>query len=208
MRRRDDIRGHRERSDTGVVRGESDYSRSAADVDIADWLFHLPDAEYQRCAPPDQKAAGSTTTDDGRLMTINVEEIGGTLLIQHYVAETYGPHHCRMVSLTDVRTPDGWTRIQVIWDLSVVEETLTTCAFTNLVISYPTQEFLDLLAASGTQFEDAAALRQSATVDHNERETTQYAASIGCAAQSRHRPRFGSAANERRATAQPGTSYG
>jgi hypothetical protein len=27
-------------------------------VDIADWLLHLPDAEYQRCAPPDHIAAG------------------------------------------------------------------------------------------------------------------------------------------------------
>ncbi len=32
-------------------------------VDIADWLLHLPDAEYQRCAPPDHIAAGTTTTD-------------------------------------------------------------------------------------------------------------------------------------------------
>src|SRR3954471_6854976 len=35
-------------------------------IDIADWLLNLPDAEYQRCAPPDHIAAGSTTTDDGR----------------------------------------------------------------------------------------------------------------------------------------------
>src|SRR5262249_2163017 len=32
-------------------------------VDIADWLLHLPDAEYQRCAPPDHIAAGTPTTD-------------------------------------------------------------------------------------------------------------------------------------------------
>jgi len=25
-------------------------------VDIADWVLHLPDAEYQRCAPPDHIA--------------------------------------------------------------------------------------------------------------------------------------------------------
>ena len=48
-------------------------------VDIADWLLHLPDAEYQRCAPPDHVAAGTTTTDDGRPMSINVEVIGGSL---------------------------------------------------------------------------------------------------------------------------------
>jgi len=26
-------------------------------VDIADWLLHLPDAEYKRCAPPDHIAS-------------------------------------------------------------------------------------------------------------------------------------------------------
>src|SRR5262249_45124100 len=77
-------------------------------VDIADWLLHLPDAEYQRCAPPDHIAAGTTTTDDGRPMSINVEVIGGTLMVQHYVADVHEPHHCRMVSLSDVQTPAGW----------------------------------------------------------------------------------------------------
>jgi hypothetical protein len=38
-------------------------------IDIADWLRTLPDSEYQRCAPPDHKAAGYTTTDDGRPMS-------------------------------------------------------------------------------------------------------------------------------------------
>jgi hypothetical protein len=32
-------------------------------VDIADWLLHLPDAEYQRCAPPDHIAAGAPIFD-------------------------------------------------------------------------------------------------------------------------------------------------
>jgi hypothetical protein len=49
-----------------------------ARVDIADWLFLLPDAEYQRCAPGQHIAAGVTTTDDGRPMSINVEQIAGT----------------------------------------------------------------------------------------------------------------------------------
>src|SRR5262245_33642230 len=88
-------------------------------VDIADWLLHLPDAEYQRCAAPDHIAAGATTTDDGRPMSINVEVIGGTLMVQHYVAEVYEPHHCRMVSLSDVQAQGGWTKICVISYLSV-----------------------------------------------------------------------------------------
>ena len=98
-------------------------------VDIADWLLHLPDAEYQRCAPPDHIAAGTTTTDDGRPMSINVEVIGGTLMVQHYVAEVLEPHHCRMMSLSDVQTPAGWTKIQVIWDLSVTALDSASCRY-------------------------------------------------------------------------------
>jgi hypothetical protein len=147
-------------------------------VDIADWLLNLPDAEYQRCCPPDHIAAGSTTTDDGRPMSINVEEIGGSLMVQHYVAEVHQPHHCRMVSLSDIQTPLGWTKIQVIWDLSVTALDPTTCQYTNLVLGYPTQAFLDVLRSAGQTFEDAAADLQAATDDHNRRETAGYAISI------------------------------
>ena len=142
-------------------------------VDIADWLLHLPDAEYQRCAPPDHIAAATTTTDDGRPMSINVEVIGGTLVVQHYVAEVHEPHHCRMVSLGDVQTPAGWTKIQVIWDLSVTALDLASCRYTNQVLSYPTPAFLQTLEVAGISFEDAAADR-----DHNRRETALYAQSL------------------------------
>ncbi|MGO4757549.1 hypothetical protein AB4212_54610, partial [Streptomyces sp. 2MCAF27] len=50
-------------------------------VDIADWVLNLPEAEYRGCAPGEHIAAGRTTTDDGRPMSINVENIGGTLVI-------------------------------------------------------------------------------------------------------------------------------
>jgi len=147
-------------------------------VDIADWLLHLPDAEYQRCAPPDHIAAGTTTTDDGRPMSINVEVIGGSLMVQHYVAEVHEPHHCRMVSLSDVQTPAGWTKIHVIWDLSVTAVDSASCRYTNQVLSYPTPEFLETLKVAGISFEDTVADRQAATDDHNRRETALYAQSL------------------------------
>jgi hypothetical protein len=154
-------------------------------VDIANWLLNLPDAEYQRCCPPDHIAAGSTTTDDGRPMSINVEEIGGGLMVQHYVAEVAQPRHCRMVSLSDVQTPLGWTKIQVIWDLSVTALDAGTCQYTNLVLSYPTRAFLNILTKAGQTFEDVAADRQAATDNHNQRETALYAVSIQRAALTR-----------------------
>src|SRR5215467_12662958 len=155
-------------------------------VDIADWLLHLPDAEYQRCAQPDHIAAGTTTTDEGRPMSINVEVIGGSLMVQHYVPEVHEPHHCRMVSLSDVQTPAGWTKIHVIWDLSVTALDSASCRFTNQVLSYPTPEFLEMLKVAGISFEDTVADRQAATDDHNRRETALYAQSLERKAMARN----------------------
>ena len=76
-------------------------------VDIGKWLLGLPDAEYQRCAPPDHIAAGFTTTDNGRPMSINVEKIGDSLIVEHYVGEVVDKLHCKMVSISDVFTEDG-----------------------------------------------------------------------------------------------------
>lgn len=147
-------------------------------VDIADWLFNLPEAEYQRCCPPDHISAGTTSTDDGKRMSINVEMIGKTLMVQHYVAEVATPSLCRMVSTSDAFTPNGRTRVQVIWTLSVKKIDANTCEYTNSVVAHPTQEFLDFIAVHGTPFEDAAAARQRDGGDHNSRETPLFAASI------------------------------
>ncbi|MFQ3557524.1 hypothetical protein QZN11_12110 [Streptomyces gramineus] len=147
-------------------------------IDIGDWLLNLPDAEYQRCAPPDHKAAGYTTTDDGRPMSINVEMIGTGLVVQHYVAETVEKHHCHLVSLSDVLTPHGWTTVQVVWDLSVRDDGDGTLTYTNRVTSHPTQEFMDFNERDGGTFEEAAAARQAASGDHNRRETPLFAAGI------------------------------
>ncbi len=148
-------------------------------IDIADWLRTLPDKEYQRCAPPDHKAAGYTTTDDGRPMSINVEMIGTGLVVQHYVYETADKDHCHMVSLSDVLAPDGWTTCQVIWDLKADPIDGTTSKYTNTVTSHPTAEFMDFIARNGLTFAAAAAARQAASSDHCRRETPLYAASIG-----------------------------
>src|SRR5262249_55842149 len=155
-------------------------------VDIADWLLHLPDAEYQRCAPPDHIAAGTTTTDDGQPMSINVEVIGGTLMVQHYVAEAQEPPHGRRVRLSEVQPPAGWTKIQVTGDLSVTALASASCRYTNKVLSYPTPAFLKTLEVAGISFENAVADRQAASDDHNRRETALYAKSLERKALARH----------------------
>lgn len=154
-------------------------------VDIANWLFTLSDAEYQRCAPPDHIAAGSTWADDGRRMSINVEMIGTGLVVQHYVGEITEAAHCRMVSISDVFTPNGRTKVQVIWDLSARKIDAHRTEYTNAVISHPTEEFLAFISEHGITWEKASADRQQYSGDHNRRETPLFAESIARAARAK-----------------------
>src|ERR1700761_1388308 len=130
-------------------------------VDLYEWLRTLPDAEYQRCAPPDHKAAGYTVTDDGRPMSINVEMIGTGLVIQHYVYEVAEKNHLHMVSVSDVLSPAGGTTCQVIWCLQAERIDDTTSKYTNTVTSHPTAEFMDFIAKHGQSFEEAASPRST-----------------------------------------------
>ena len=147
-------------------------------VDIASWLFSLPEAEYQRCCPPDHISCASTSTDDGAPMSINVEMVGQTLMIQHYIAEVRTPSLCRMVSTSDAFTSNGRTRVQVIWTLSVKKIDEQSCEYTNSVVAHPTVEFMDFIAKHNVSFADAAAARQRDGGDHNRRETPLFAGSI------------------------------
>jgi hypothetical protein len=146
-------------------------------IDIADWLFHLPDAEYQRCAHA-HLAAGATTTDDGKPMSINVEMIGDALVVQHYVAEVSDPHYCRMVSISDSISPAGRTKLQVIWELSVKETATQSCEFTNHIHSSATDETMAFFKEHGIPFERAREARQQASHAHNQEETPNFAKSI------------------------------
>ena len=52
------------------------------EVDLEDWLFGLSDADYQACAKG-HHGAGVFADVHGRGM-VNVESIGGNLIVQHY----------------------------------------------------------------------------------------------------------------------------
>ena len=120
-------------------------------------------------------------------MSINVETVGPSLLIQQYVAEVFEPHVCRMVSVSDVfPLSGGRTQTVVIWTLAIEPISDTSCRFVNSVTSKAAPELLELIREQGQTFEQAAAPRQQASADHNRRETPGYAASIARAAKVRH----------------------
>ncbi len=156
-----------------------------AQVDIADWLFTLPEAEYLRCCVPDHIAAGTTTTDDGRRMSINVEMIGTGLVVQHYAAEEATPSYVRMNSISDVFTANGRTQVNVVWELIAEDAGDGRTRYTNRVTARPTDVFVAFLAEHGIAFADAAEARQLAGSDHNRRETPFFAESIARRAQAK-----------------------
>lgn len=61
---------------------EATINAPAEQIDLKGWLYNLSDEEYQVCARG-HRGAG-TFTENGVRGTINVENVGGTLMIQHY----------------------------------------------------------------------------------------------------------------------------
>ena len=146
-------------------------------IDIPSWCFTLPESEYQWCSPA-HCSAGATTSPDGRRMSINVEIIGGSLMVQHYIEEIGQPDHLRLASESDVFTPTGRTTISVIWDLAVKKIDDKTCEFTNTVQSSATPEMLDFLAKQGIPLEVFRTARRPMSEAHNRQETPMFAKSI------------------------------
>jgi hypothetical protein len=152
-----------------------------ASIDIPAWCFSLPEHEYRGCSPA-HVAAGFTTSPDGKRMSINVEVIGATLLVQHYVESLARKDQLILESLTDVFTPTGRSTFAVIWEMSVRDLGDARCEFTNRVRSRASKDFLSLLAKQGIPFEQFRAQRQPASIDHVKNETPLFAASIERAA--------------------------
>ena len=63
---------------------------------LAGCLANLSDRDYQACSPG-HRAAG-TFREDGTLGSVNVESVGGHLLVQHYLAVESAPNRLVMHS--------------------------------------------------------------------------------------------------------------
>lgn len=152
-------------------------------IDLTGWLFNLSDAEYQACSK-DHLAAASGFTREGKRLSINVETIGGDVLVQHYVEEISDRDHCRVHSISDAFTHFGLTKMEVTWDLSVRPLDDGSCEFENRIEVHATPELLATFSKYGVA-PDAARLRmQSLADEHNAIETPNFAKDIERKAQT------------------------
>lgn len=98
---------------------ETPIDHPAERIDLMAWLANLSDREYQACSPG-HRAAGAFR-ENGTLGTVNVESVGGHLLIHHYLAAKSEPNHVVMHSRnTRVYVMHlAPATIEVIWTLEV-----------------------------------------------------------------------------------------
>lgn len=146
-------------------------------INIPEWCFTLSESEYQACSPA-HVTAGVTTSAEGKRMSINVEVLGGSLMVQHYVEALSEPTNLILESVSDVFTPAGRVNILVHWELSVKKIDDSSCEFTNRVISRPTEGFLKELEKQGIPFDLFRTQRQPVSIYHNQSETPLFAKSI------------------------------
>ena len=151
-------------------------------VDLETWLFTLTDADYQATARG-HRAAG-TFIEDGVRGMVNVESIGGHLIVQHYREVSAAPSHVEMVSersrvylfhLVPVS-------VQVRWTMSVTARSTDTSDF-HCTVELVLPPLLRLLGGmSALSF----AIRA-----HTREETMAFADDITRKAQATQRPPSG-----------------
>lgn len=148
-----------------------------ASIDIPEWLFTLPDTEYQGCSV-NHIAAASSKNFDGKRMSLNVEHVG-VMMVQHYVEELAEKQHCRLVSITDLFFPEkGRTTCQVTWELIATPVSDGSSQLENIVLIHTTPDLESFIEKNNIPFDVIEASFKAATEAHNAEETPLFANSI------------------------------
>lgn len=149
-----------------------------ASINLTDWLFTLSEAEYCSCSD-DHIACGSSLDKEGRRMSVNVEQVAGNLLVQHYIEDIGEKDFCRVISASDSFSDNNRTKLAVVWELKVEKLTEKSCTFYNHVVIGFTEEFKALLKNAGLN--DLEEMKKGMGVNlavHNADETPKFALNI------------------------------
>ena len=149
---------------------EAPIKAPAEAFNLHDWVFTLSDKDYQTTASG-HIAAGASIHNDGTQTSVNVESVGGNLLVQHYVAEVKQPDYVKMVSFSDL-----WLMklvhvvVKVTWGIRLISVSETECKFQNTVLVEHPHFIMKVLSA--------AALGGFFVRKHNEEETPLFAQNL------------------------------
>jgi len=149
---------------------EAPIEAPKAAFNLYDWVFTLSDKDYQTTARG-HIGAGSSIHTDGTQTSVNVESVGGGLLVQHYVAEVKEPDHVKMVSLSDVYITSFIRLVmKVTWEMRLISVSDNECKFQNTVLVEHPNFIMKILSA--------LALTSYFVRKHNEEETPLFAQNL------------------------------
>lgn len=118
-----------------------------SEINLPAWLWEMIDIEYQRCSNS-HWAMGISRSSHTKPVSINVETVGGHLMIQHFVEDISQPDHLSLVS----ERSDLYifhlihTHMTVIWEMTVTQSERERALFTCRVIAESRSWFLKLLS--------------------------------------------------------------
>lgn len=155
-------------------------SAPTKDIDITDWIFHVDELEYVNCTPQSKAhiTAVFTHAPDGKRMSINVEVIGGALIVEHYNEAISEKLHCRVVSTSDFVINGQFTTGRVTWELIATPVNENCSDFVNNEWVHTTEKYEQFLTKHGINFEEARKNFQKAVDAHNAEETPYFAQAI------------------------------
>ena len=149
-------------------------------IDLTDWLFHVDEWDYKACTPTSHahKSAAFTHAPDGRRMSINVEDFGQALVVEHYVEDISEKLHCKVASISDVLIGREYTTVEAVWEITAKPLEGDRHEFINNCGIYTTPEYDAYLVKHGKSYESARDEFQKALEAHCAEETPYFAASI------------------------------
>lgn len=149
-------------------------------IDITGWLFNCDEEEYIGCTPVTKAhlSCGLTHAPDGTRISINVEDVGGALIVEHYHERISEPLHCRVESISDLLIGRTYTTARVIWELIAAPKEGIHHEFINNVWVYTTEKYDQFLEANRIPYETARTQFQNAVDAHNAEETPYFAAAV------------------------------
>ena len=123
---------------------------AASSFDLPRWVFGLSDTEYQKCSKG-HFGSGVSILPDGKRTSINVESVGGHLMVQHYIEEVSKKDHLKLIS----EKSDLWVyhilhvHPKVTWEMKLIPTSDNSCIFQNKITSEHPSIFIKIASILG-----------------------------------------------------------
>lgn len=160
----------------GEVTAKAVVNAPIETVNLGDWMFTITAEEYAACAEGHQSAAQGQLPS-GKRFSVNLEVVGGTFMVQHYVEKVaerdhvvgFSPNTTFFLSDTDC------VFAQISWELQVAKLDEKSCGLTCRVFAESDNE--QFVAALKTAAEENPG-EKSALHLHIEEECPMFAKDI------------------------------